>query len=240
LRRDHRPYFIKRAHLKFQEYYAHYFIKPRFDYLGEGFFFIHPWNIRVFGSPIKVGKYANILTTAEHKVRLTVWPEKKGRGKIKIGDYCLICPGVRISSAEEIIIGDDCMIAGGAYITDADWHDVYDRVWSIGNAAPVHIEDNVWIGDGAIICKGVTIGQNSVIGTRSVVTQTIPPNCIAAGNPARAVRELDLNKRLYKRSDWYADPKKLAQDIDRIDRGNMKQNTMAHWLRTMMFPSKND
>ncbi|MCU0599733.1 MAG: acyltransferase [Desulfobacterales bacterium] len=240
MRRDHRPYYIKKAHLKIQEYYARYFLKPRFDSLGEGFFFIHPWNLEVFGSPIEVGKYANILTTPENKVRLTVWPEKKGHGKIKIGDYCLICPGVRISSAEEIIIEDDCMMAGGAYITDADWHDVYDRVWSIGNAAPIHIEKNVWIGDNAVVCKGVTIGENSVIGARAVVTQSIPPNCIAAGNPARVVRELDPEKKLYKRSDWYADPEKLARDIDGIDRENMMGNSLMHWFRTILFPSKND
>jgi acetyltransferase-like isoleucine patch superfamily enzyme len=240
VRRDHRPYFVKKAYLRFQAAYARHFIKPRFDSLGDDFYFIHPWNIEVFGSPITIGKCANILTTRENKVRLTVWPEQKGKGRIAIGDYSLICPGVRISSADSISIGDNCMIAGSAYITDSDWHGIYDRVWSVGYTAPITIEENVWIGDGAVICKGVTIGQNSIVGIRSVVKQSIPANCIAVGNPAKVVKELDTKQPLRKRSDWYADPAALSKDIDNIDQEYLQGNTLLKWLRTMFFPKPTD
>ena len=93
-------------------------------------------------------------------------------------------------AAERIEIGDACMIAHGAYISDADWHGIYDRAEPVGNTKPIVFEDNVWIGDSAIICKGVTIGKNSIIGAGAVVTKDVPPNCIYAGNPAKLVKTL--------------------------------------------------
>lgn len=56
---------------------------------------------------------------------------------------------------------------------------------------PVRIEDNVWIGGGAIILPGVTIGRGSTIGAGSVVTRSIPAGCVAVGNPCRVIRRLD-------------------------------------------------
>jgi len=240
LRRDHRPYFLKKAYLKFQQTYAGYFLRPQFDYLGAGYTIIHPWNIEVFGAPIRIGKHANILSTADKKIRLTVWPEKKGKGGIEIGDYCLICPGVRISSADYIKIGDNTMLASHAYITDSDWHGIYNRIWTIGRTAPVSIGENVWIGDSAIVCKGVDIGDNSIIGAGAVVIRSIPPNTIAAGNPARVVKKLDPEEPLATRSEWFADPAVLAKDIDAMDRANLKANSLLHWLRTAFFPRRSD
>lgn len=201
---------------------------------------VHPWNIDIFGPRIFIGKHVNILTTSDNRVRLTVWPEKETKGRISIGDYCLICPGVRISSADEIIIEDNCMLAGGSFITDADWHGVYNRVGTIGPTAKVHVGENVWIGDRATICKGVTIGKNSIIGAGSVVTRSIPENVIAAGNPAKPVRKLDPDHPIVKRSDWFADPKKLAAEIDAIDQENLRGNSMAHWLRTLIYRTNHD
>ena len=85
-------------------------------------------------------------------------------------------------AAEKIEIGDACMIAHGTYISDADWHGIYDRAEPVGTTKPINIKENVWIGDSAIICKGVTIGKNSIIGAGSVVTKDVPKNCIYAGN----------------------------------------------------------
>ncbi|MFP4158649.1 MAG: acyltransferase [Desulfobacterales bacterium] len=240
MRRDHRPYPVKRLGIKFQELYTKYFLKPQLDYLGTGFLFIHPWNIKIFGEPITIGNYANILTTSDNKVRLTVWPEKEGMGKISVGDYCLICPGVRISSAAEILISDSCMIASNTFITDADWHGTYDRVRTIGYPEPVYIRENVWLGDGATVCKGVTIGENSIIGAGSVVAKDIPPNVIAAGNPARVVRELDPERRMVKRSSWYADPAGLKRDLEGMDRQNLAGNSLLHWMKTVVAPGKKD
>jgi len=95
----------------------------------------------------------------DKRVRLTVWSTLEGRGRIDIGKYCLLCPGVRISAGREIVIGDSVMMAQGAFITDSDWHGVYDRSLSVGESIPVHIGRNVWIGDSAIVTKGVAIGE---------------------------------------------------------------------------------
>lgn len=226
--------------MKFQALYAHLFIRPQFDALGRDYLFIHPWNIKIFGDRITLGDYANILTTSDNKVRFTVWPEEKGKGRIKIGNYCLICPGVRISSAEEIIIEDNCMLAGSSFITDSDWHGTYDRLFTIGNTAPVHIGDNVWLGDRTTVCKGVTIGENAIIGTGSVVVRDVPPNVVVAGNPARVVKNLDPDQPLVKRQTWFADPEQLAADIDAMDRENLAGNTALHWLRTMIIRKATD
>ena len=73
---------------------------------------------------------------------------------------------------------------------------------------PVTIKDGVWIGAGAIILPGVTIGENSVIGAGSVVTKDIPPNVVAVGCPCRVLREISDYDRAYYRKgmniDWSA------------------------------------
>ena len=91
-------------------------------------------------------------------------------------------------AADKISIGDSCMFGHGACITDADWHGIYDRTKVVGDPKPVVLEENVWVGEDAMICKGVRIGANSIIGARSVVTKDIPNNTIYAGNPATFIR----------------------------------------------------
>ncbi|MFP4195028.1 MAG: acyltransferase [Desulfobacterales bacterium] len=240
MRKEHRPYAVKRLNIKLHELFTRCFLKPQLDHLGRGFMFVRPWNIKIFGAPITIGNYANILATSDSKVRLTVWPAQKGMGRISIGDCCLICPGVRISSAAEIMIDDSSMIAGNAFITDADWHGKYDRVNTIGPLKPVFIRKNVWIGDSTIVCKGVTIGENSIIGAGSVVVKNIPPNVIAAGNPARVVRELDTEKPVFTRALWFADPVRLKKEIEFADRRLLSQNTLLYWIKTLAAPGRND
>jgi acetyltransferase-like isoleucine patch superfamily enzyme len=239
LRKDHRPYFIKKAYLNFQKLYVRQFLRPQFKELGKGFVFMKPWNVEVFGSTVELGDYATVIASPDNKVRFSVWPDKKDKGRIKIGDYCLICPGVRISSAAEIIIGDSCMIASKVYITDSDWHDIYNRI-SAGKAAPVRIAENVWIGDSAIICKGVSIGENSIVGAGAVVVNHVPANSIAAGNPARLVKTLDPKEKITKRAHWYADPAMLFEQIDQWDKEILRKNTMLGWLRSILFPVQGD
>ena len=62
---------------------------------------------------------------------------------------------------------------------------------------PVHVGNNVWIGAGAIILPGITIGDNSVIGAGSVVTKDVPANVVAVGNPCRVLREIGEHDREY-------------------------------------------
>jgi serine acetyltransferase len=110
----------------------------------------------------------------------------------------------------------------------------------VGNTVPVRIEKNVWIGDSAIVCKGVRIGKNSIIGAGSVVSRDIPENVIAVGNPAVAVKDLDPDIPMKTRADWLADPRTLARQFEEIDRGFMKNNTWFGWLRSVFFPRRGD
>jgi acetyltransferase-like isoleucine patch superfamily enzyme len=237
--KDHRPYIIKKAHLKLQDYYVHYFLKPQFESLGQGYTFISPWNVNIFGAPVKIGQHVNVIAAPEKQVWFSIWAVEEGQGRITIGDYCLICPGVRIGSGLEITIDDNSMLAADVYIMDADWHGIYNRIGS-GEAKPVRIKKNVWVGDRAVICKGVTIGENSIIGAGAIVASDIPPNSVAVGNPARVIRELDPEKGFNKRCEMFKDPLKLQNDIDEMDRFMLKNNTWLHWLRSIIYPKKGD
>ena len=141
-------------------------------------------------------------------------------------------------AAESIVIGNACMIAHGVYISDADWHGIYDRAEPVGNTKPVVLEDNVWIGDSAIICKGVTIGENSIIGAGAVVTKNVPPNSIFAGNPAKLVKTLE-NKEFNTRANFLEDPIKLAKDFDSLDRYSLSDNTLLNWIKSIVMPDEN-
>lgn len=237
MRKDYRPYIVKKAWLKFQKFYARHFLRPQLEELGTGFAFMRPWHVELFGGPITLGRYVTVIATSDKKVRLSVWPERPGEGAIRIGNYALICPGVRISSAAAITIDDNCMLANGVYITDSDWHGIYDRV-SLGRARPVQLGKNVWVGDSAIICKGVSIGQNSIIGAGAIVVENVPANAVAAGNPARVVKHLDPAETFTTRGDWFADPAKLARDFTAWEQAVLKGNTYFGWLRHLLFPRR--
>jgi acetyltransferase-like isoleucine patch superfamily enzyme len=110
---------------------------------------------------------------------------------VDIGNNCGIS-GASISCRESVTIGDNCLIGSGVLITDNDAHPLKDREkgYTVIHSAPILIEDNVFIGARSIILKGVRIGKDSVIGAGSVVTKDIRPACIAAGNPAKELKQL--------------------------------------------------
>lgn len=240
MRREHRPFYLKHARYAFDRMYARHFLYPHFDAVGENVTIGNPWHIKVFGPSITVGKHVNIVATADMKVRLVVWPENTSEGAIDIGDYTIINPGVRISSACKISIGANAMIAGKAYLTDADWHDIYDRVHPRGNRAPICLEENVWVGDSSIICKGVTIGKNSVIGAGSIVTKDIPPNTIACGNPAQVVKQIDPNGQFKTREMVFDKNDMFLRNIKAMERKQLEKNTLLGWLRYVLFPQSGD
>ncbi len=230
MRRDHRPYILKKADQRFQRFYTRRILAPQLDRLGKGCTVIKPWYVEAFGPRIAVGDYTSLIAAPDRRVRLSVWPCSEGEGEIRIGSYCLICPGVRIGSAASVTIADNVMVASSAYITDSDWHDIYNRV-AMGGGKPVRILENAWIGDSAIICKGVTVGVNSIVGAGSVVRRDVSDNVIVAGNPASVVKRIDPEAEMTKRSDWFADPDRLFEQFDALDRENLQGNTLWGWLR---------
>lgn len=96
----------------------------------------------------------------------------------------------------KITIGNHVKVGGNCIIIDTDAHSMdfllrRNPYTDCGMSAPVTIEDDVFIGMNCIILKGVTIGARSIIAAGSVVTKSIPPDCIAGGNPAKVIKYLD-------------------------------------------------
>ena len=95
---------------------------------------------------------------------------------------------------ESVRIGNNVKIGGCVLITDTDAHPMDYVARRSSNectkSAPVVIEDDVWVGAHCIILKGVTIGARSIIGAGSVVTKSIPADCVAAGNPCKVIKLL--------------------------------------------------
>ncbi len=240
MRQDHRPYQLKRLLGHVEAAWTRHFIAPQLDALGVAPMIMKPWNFKIHGRHISLGDAVHVVTAADRTVRLTTWQHAAGNGRIDVGDYALLCPGVRIDSASSVTIGTNTMLAAGVYITDADWHDIYDRSRPIGTTRPVVLEENTWIGDGSIVCKGVTVGKDSVVGAGSVVSKSIPPGVIAAGNPAVVVRPLDTGREVKPRSSLLADHNALAADIDRLERLFRKDNSWLKWLRTRLAPRRDD
>lgn len=128
---------------------------------------------------------------ANHPVILCTW---QPGAILRIGDNFGMTGGV-ICAAEKITIGNNVAVGANTTIVDTDFHpiDPLERKIHPASAktAPIVIEDDVFIGMSCLVLKGVTIGKGSVIGAGSVVTKSIPPGVIAAGNPAKVIRKLD-------------------------------------------------
>jgi acetyltransferase-like isoleucine patch superfamily enzyme len=117
-----------------------------------------------------------------------------GKGCIVVGDDVQL-NGTAISSRKRVEVGAGSLIAPNCIIVDSDFHVIWPpenrgHSDSTGEDRAVMIGKNVWLGLNVVVLKGVTIGDNTIIGAGSVVSSDIPANVIAAGTPARVVREL--------------------------------------------------
>jgi hypothetical protein len=130
------------------------------------------------------------------------------------------------------------MMASNSYITDADWHDIYNRNLAPGGSRSVVLEDNVWLGDGVIVCKGVRIGRNSVVGAGAVVVGDVPSHVVVAGNPARVVKELDPEREFVTRASLFDGPESYESFVEGFDREVLGGNTIASWLQSMILPDR--
>lgn len=110
-----------------------------------------------------------------------------GAGNLQLGRYVTIGADSRIVSWAPITIGDDFMASDSLTLNSGS----HDPVTLLPHTAPIEIGHRVWCGAGVTICSGVTIGDDVVIGARSLVTKSLPSNCIAYGSPARPVRPLE-------------------------------------------------
>jgi len=215
---------------------VNHYLRPQLDACGVGLQVIGPRHFQISGPQVRLGNHVHIMTLPEAPVRLSVF---EGMGSISVGDFSLINPGVRVTSAEGITIGRSCMLAMHCSVSDADWHDTKHRIFAPGNTAKVILEDNVWLGEGVRVLKGVTIGENTVVGTGSVVTRSLPANVIAAGNPAREIKPLESAERTTREALFTMD-QTYDQFADVWIRDRLKANTWLGWLRSFLFPGKSD
>lgn len=140
---------------------------------------------------------------------------ERGLGEITVGDRCSIGGGSLLICTQEagIHIGNHVMLSWNVTVIDSNSHSVDPNVrlndafdwlagvetnrmghykdWSCVQSAPIYIHDEVWVGFGSTIMKGVTIGKGAVVASNSVVTKDVPPGVIVAGNPARIVGHTD-------------------------------------------------
>jgi maltose O-acetyltransferase len=111
---------------------------------------------------------------------------------IHIGDHVYLNVLCTILDCNEVHIGHHVMIGPVVQIyTAAHALEAEARIQGWEVAKPIVIEDNVWLGGGAILLPGVRIGRNAVVGAGAVGTRSVPANTVVAGNPARAIREME-------------------------------------------------
>jgi maltose O-acetyltransferase len=111
--------------------------------------------------------------------------------RIRVGARTFVNYGLVALDVASIEIGDDVQIGPNVQLltpTHPLEPDARRAKWEA--AEPIAIEGNVWLGGGVIVLPGVTIGENTVVGAGSIVTRDLPPNVVAAGNPARVVRSI--------------------------------------------------
>jgi acetyltransferase-like isoleucine patch superfamily enzyme len=156
--------------------------------------------------PLFLGRRLELEIAREGEVRFGrfVWIGDRTKircheGEVEIGAKTVIGQECTISAYQRVRIGEQCVIADRAMFIDFD-HGVVEverpiRLQGIYKR-DVEVGANVWIGYGACILRGVRVGDNSIVGTNTVVTKDVPANAVVAGVPARVVRMREAPERL--------------------------------------------
>ncbi|MBN2424641.1 MAG: hypothetical protein JXR46_00505 [Calditrichaceae bacterium] len=185
----------------FTPFYRLYFLVKNVKWQAGWRIYGKPVIHKTKGSKIVIGKNFTARSWftcnpigIDNPVFLTTW---NPGAEIIIGDNVGVS-GTVICSYQKITIGNNVMIGANARIFDTDFHPIDPGTRRYGTedvqVSPVIIGDNVLIGSNSIVMKGVTIGENSIIGAGSIVVKDIPANCIAAGNPAKVIKEIMSTK----------------------------------------------
>ncbi len=164
------------------------------------------------GSTFEIGPSSNVqLLDGAKRTNVILkdgcWPlgsiAVQDKGVVVMHEHSKIAPSTQIKCVNRVEIGPYSMVAENTVICDNNNHPVSPsyrkkmrltpagdqmRMWKYSANAPIIIGENCWIGSNVRICKGVSIGNNSVVAACSVVTKDVPANCIVAGNPAKVVK----------------------------------------------------
>jgi acetyltransferase-like isoleucine patch superfamily enzyme len=124
------------------------------------------------------------------------WITISEHGRVTIGEGTFLNMGTMVACENEVTIGDHVMLANGCFVSDAS-HRYDDRsmpvTWQgFTSKGPTRIGSNTWFGVNCVVTTGVTVGERCVIGANSVVTRDLPDGVIAAGAPAKVVREIEF------------------------------------------------
>ncbi len=140
-----------------------------------------------------------------HSTRIEAYDAYEGkrhRPEIVIGNNVSLSPYCHIGAINKIVIGNNVLVGGSVLITDHSHGKITPEELAIPprkrklySKGPVIIEEDVWIGEHAVILPGVTIGKGAVIGANSVVTHDIPPYAVVGGNPAKVIKVIDMEKQ---------------------------------------------
>jgi len=145
---------------------------------------------RVWGR-VRVENHGQMIIGSRVRIRAVPWATELatgGDGRLEIGDGTFVNSAVSISASLSVAIGRQCQIGPRVLIMDNDFH-VPGDLLRRPTSSPVVLEDQVWIGAGATILKGVRIGRGASVGAGSVVTRDVPAGAIVAGVPARPLHE---------------------------------------------------
>ena len=166
----------------------------------------------IIGENTIIGAGANCFTTSKeqieigHNCDIQAIITAKENAVVKIGNYTTIRGNSVVGASIGITIGDYVINSNNVTIFDNNNHPTnpekrkqmcqsgfYGELWDwkYADAAPVIIEDNVWIGEKSTILKGVTVGKGSIVASHAVVTKDVPSYSIVAGNPAKVVKSLN-------------------------------------------------
>ncbi|HTR73023.1 MAG TPA: acyltransferase [Solirubrobacteraceae bacterium] len=124
-----------------------------------------------------------------------VWIAAPGAARIRIGAGTFLNQSVMVAAQDLVEIGPHCMLANGCFVSDSShrYDDPEKPVpWQgFETKGPTRIGENCWLGANVVVTSGVTIGDRCVIGANSVVTKDVEPHTIAAGAPAKAIRQIE-------------------------------------------------
>jgi acetyltransferase-like isoleucine patch superfamily enzyme len=163
---------------------------PAFAAFGECSVLHRPVTSIVNAPGIAIGAFVSIGSGA---VIEALVPERGVTVEIHDGAY--VGHGLRLTAVGRVVIEEEAMLGDGCYVSDTNhvYEDVTQPIKRQGlrNGRRVEIGRGAWLGTGAVVCGHVRIGENAVVGARSVVTSDVPDRCVVAGNPARIVRRWD-------------------------------------------------
>ena len=144
-----------------------------------------------FDGPIRPVNHPNLSLDNHCRFGRDVVFETGPDGQIKLGKNVRVNAGTTIVSYANIYIADDCLIGEYVSIRDADHGLAPDQLIrnQPHNSKPILIEQDVWVGRGSVILKGVTLGKGSVVAANSVVTHDVPPMTIVGGVPAKTIKQ---------------------------------------------------